>query len=318
MRAYYATASGGPEVMRVGDLPDPAARSGEVLVEVRASSVNPVDWKVRGLRVPLVFKYPRVFGCDVAGVVRALGAGVTSFREGDAVYGYAPVMFGHPGAHAERIAIAAKRVRRLPEGLGFDAAAALPVAALTALNGLRPCGALKGREVVVNGATGGVGHFALQLAKAQGAVVTAVCSARNAARATELGADRVIDYKAEDFTRGARRYQVVFDAFGQLGLEAAARVLEPGGAYVTTLGNPRLILRGIWAKVAGGPRVVLANMRDKPEDYATLERHLAAGQVKPIIGQVFGLDQAAEAFLAGERGGTVGKIIITMEARASA
>lgn len=314
MKAYYATKYGGPEVMAFGEIPDPVAGKGQVVVRLRASSVNPVDWKVRGGKARLISgsKFPKAFGCDLAGVVESVGPGASQFSPGDSVVGYAPVMFGHPGAHAEKIAIAEKRIHRIPKGATFEEMGAMPVAALTALNGLRQCGDLRGREVLVNGATGGVGHFAVQIAKARGARVTAVSSAKNADRARELGADEVLDYKATDFTKGAKRYHVVFDAFGQVGLGASAPAIEKGGYYVTTLGSAGFVVQAIWSRLTGGPRGVMANMRDKAEDYAEMERLITVGHVKAIVGMSVPLEKAAEAYAAGERGGTVGKIVLTM------
>ena len=312
MRAYAAKAYGGPEVMALADMPDPEPGKGEVVVAVKASSVNPVDWKLRSgaMRLFTGSRFPKVYGCDVAGVVHKLGAGVTGWSAGDSVYGYSPIMFRRPGAHAEQVAMEANRLRRLPAGLTFEQAAALPVAALTAHNGLRQCGPLAGKAVIVNGATGGVGHFALQLAKARGARVTAVCSARNADRARSLGADVAIDYRAQDFTRGTERFDVVFDAYGKLGFAAASRALSPGGFYVSTLGNPSLMARALWQKLAGGKQIIFANMRDKEEDYAALEVDLGTGKVRPVIEKVFPLEQAAEAFASQESGGPVGKVVI--------
>jgi len=200
VKAFYATRYGGPEVMSYGDLPDPSPGRGEVLVAVRASSVNPVDWKLRAGEMRLVTggRFPKVFGFDVAGVVAALGPGASHLAVGDRVYGMVPVWMRRDGAHAERVAVAARRLRPIPEGWTFEVAASLPVAALTALNGLRQCGELAGRSVLVNGATGGVGHFAVQIAAVRGAKVTAVCSARNAARARDLGAVEVLETEAAE------------------------------------------------------------------------------------------------------------------------
>jgi NADPH:quinone reductase-like Zn-dependent oxidoreductase len=312
MKAFLASAYGGPEVMAIGETPDPAPRQGEVVVAVRATSVNPVDWKVRDGAARLLTgrRFPKVYGCDLAGVVQAVGPGVTGLAAGDPVYGSTPVMLGKPGAHAERVAVAARRLRPLPPGIGFEQAAALPVAALTALAGLRQCGDLAGRKVIVNGATGGVGHFALQIARAHGATVTAVCSARNVGRAMSLGAEVAIDYQARDFTREPVRYDVVFDAFGGLAFGDAARALAPRGSYVTTLGSPALVAQALWQRILGGPRVVFANMRARPEDYAALEALVVAGRVRPVVERVFPLERAADAFAALEGGGTVGKVVI--------
>ena len=198
----------------------------------------------------------------------------------------------------------------MPDSLSFELAAALPVAGLTALNGLRQCGDLRGKTVLINGATGGVGHFAVQIAKVRGATVTAVCSERNAERARSLGAEVVIDYRHQDFTRGSVRYDVVFDVFGHLKFPAVAPVLKDRGAMVTTLPGPSLIARAVWQRVVGGKRIFLGNVRDRPEDYADLERLLADGSVKAVIDKVVPLAEAAQAYAALESGGTVGKVVI--------
>lgn len=312
MKAFLANAYGGPEVMALGDIPEPKPRQGEVVVAVKASSVNPVDWKVRSgaMRFITGSKFPKVYGCDLAGVVQALGAGVAGFSVGELVYGYARIMFGRQGAHAERVAVEPKHLRRLPNGISFEQAATLPIAALTALNGLRQCGDLKGRSVIINGATGGVGHFAVQIAKARGARVTAVCSARNRERAKELGADTVIDYKNADLTGDAMRFDVVFDVFGHLGFAAASRVLTSRGYYATTLPGPGVFVRAFMQKLFGGQKIIFANMRAMQEDFDELEQLIAAGLVNPVIDKVFPLDQAAGAFAALEAGGTVGKVVI--------
>ena len=309
MKAFFATRYGGPGVMRLGELPDPSPGAGEVLVAVKAASVNPVDWKVRNSGNRLVSgRPPKVLGTDLSGLVAALGAGVSGIAVGSAVYGTTRMMFGAQGSHAEQVAVPAKRVVPLPAGLSFEEAAALPVAALTALNGLRQCGELQGKAVVVVGATGGVGHFAVQIARARGARVTAVSSARNADRARALGAEDVVDYGREDFTRGNRRWDVVFDAHGGLAFPAA--VLSERGVFATTLPRVATVLGLLWHRLAGGRQIALANLRDRPEDYAELSRLLASGAVRPVVGRVFPLEQAAEAFAALEAGGIVGKVVI--------
>ena len=157
MRALYIKAYGGPEVMQIGELPDPKPKPGEVLVAIEASSINPVDWKVRagGLKLITGRSFPKTLGSDFAGVVERVGAGVAVPSVGERVYGTTPVMLRKPGAHAERLVVSPKRLRRMPDGLSFEHAAALPIAGLTALNGLRQCGDLNGKAVLVNGATGG-------------------------------------------------------------------------------------------------------------------------------------------------------------------
>jgi len=314
MRAFFAVAYGGPEVMQLGELPEPRLAAGQVLVAVKAASVNPVDWKVRGGAMKLLSgRPPKVLGTDFAGTVAALGPGAGGLAVGAPVLGTTRMMFGAPGSHAERVAVPARRLAPLPPGLSFEEAAALPVAALTALNGLARCGDLAGRAVLVLGATGGVGHFAVQIARARGARVTAVCSGKNAAAARALGAEEVLDYQREDFRQQGRRWDVIFDAHAGTGFSAAAAALAERGCYATTLPGPREVLRRFWGRLAGGRQVVLANLRDRPEDHAELARLLASGKVRPIVAQVFPLARAAEAFAAVEQGGTVGKVVIRME-----
>lgn len=312
MKAFYATAFGGPEVMRYGDLPEPAPRRGEVRVAVHAASINPVDWKLRGGMARLLpgQSFPRPFGTDFAGVVNAVGEGAGSFAVGDRVYGIVVTMFGHAGSHAELVSVPVGRLRRMPAGLDFVEAASLPVAALTALNGLRLAGERAGRRVLVNGATGGVGHFAVQMARARGATVGAVCSARNAERARALGAERVFDYATEDFTASEGRWDLVFDAHAAVGYRRAAKVLAPGGGYCGTLPTPALMLRGIASSLLPIGRAYVANMRGEPSDYDELERLLAAGAVKPIVEHVFPLAEAAKGFALAEAGGVVGKVVL--------
>ena len=313
MKALQIKAYGGPEVMQIGELPEPEPKQGQVVVAIKAASVNPVDWKVRAGELKLITgrTFPKTLGSDFAGVVERLGTGVTEPSVGARVYGITPVMMRKPGAHAERLAVARKRLRLMPDSMSFEQAAALPIAGLTALNGLRKCGELHGKAVLINGGTGGVGHFAVQIAKARGATVTAVCSERNAGRARSLGADVVIDYRKQDFTAGSVRYDVVFDAFGHLKYSDVARVFSDDGTLVTTLPALPLIARAVWQKVVGGRhRIVPGNLRDHPEDYAELERLLAEGSVKPVIDKIFPLAEAAQAYAALEAGGTVGKVII--------
>lgn len=312
MKAFYAIGCGGPEVMRYGDLPDPVPRRGEVRVAVHASSINPVDRNLRigMLRVVTGRSFPRPFGVDFAGVVGAVGPGAERFAIGDRVYGTVVTMLGHPGAHAELVNVPAGRLRRLPAEVDFVSGAALPVGGLTALNGLRLAGERAGKRVLVNGATGGVGHFAVQIARARGATVTAVCSARNAERARSLGAAKVIDYGAEDFTKGTARYDFVFDAHAGIGYARAAAVLAPGGAYAATLPTPSLMLRGVASSLLPIGRGFVANIRALPEDYAELERLVAEGRVRPIVEHVFPLAEAAKGWALFEAGGVVGKVVL--------
>lgn len=312
MRAFYAREFGGPDVMELGDLADPRPAKGQVALKVLATSVNPLDYKLRSGQFKLVTggRFPKVFGADVAGEVIEVGDGVAGIEPGNQLYGYIPIFLRKQGAHAERVVMPAKDLHAIPAGLSPEQAAALPVAALTALNGWRQCGELSGKRVVVNGATGGVGHFAVQIARARGATVTAVCSARNAELAAKLGADDVIDYRKEDFTERDTTYDIVFDVFAHLGYAAARRVLPRDGYYVTPLPRPGLIVRGVLNRLTGGVRVIVTNYRGKPDDYAELAGLIADGAVTPTIGATYDLADAAEAFAILEKGGLAGKVVI--------
>ncbi|WP_428264320.1 NAD(P)-dependent alcohol dehydrogenase [Haliangium sp.] len=315
MKALYIDSYGDLGVMKLGELPRPMAGAGEVLVEVRATSVNPIDWKIRSGDFKFVSgsRFPKVLCGDLAGVVSEVGPGVTGVAVGDAVYGYSPIYLRKQGALAEFVAVAAKRVRPLPEGVSFEQAASLPVAALTALQGIRLASPVEGKRVLINGATGGVGHFAVQIAKARGAEVTAVCSARNAEFARGLGADEVIDYREQDVTQLGRQWDLFFDAYGQLGFSAARPALAPKGLYETTLGRPKSFFQSVWRKLVGGPQIAMVNMRGRPEDYAELEALLASGAVTPVIDETYPLERATEAFAALEAGGkTRGKVVVTV------
>ncbi|MBI5610494.1 MAG: NAD(P)-dependent alcohol dehydrogenase [Deltaproteobacteria bacterium] len=314
MQAYVFDNYGGPETMHLGSLPDPVPGKGEVVVRVRASSVNPVDWKIRSGMMRLISgrKFPRALGTEFAGDVAALGPGVVGWSVGDPVYGMSVTALGRNGSHAELVAVSAKALRRKPDFLSYEQAATVPVAALTALHGLRLAGDVNGKAVLVNGATGGVGHFALQIAKFRGATVTAVCSAKNAHHAQALGADRVLDYRAVDFADAPERYDVVYDAFGAKGFASARRALTPDGVYVTPLGMPAVILRSLWQNLVGRQKLLIGNVRTEQQDYAEIEAMLASGAVRPLIDRVVPLAQAGEAFAASEGGGLAGKVVITV------
>jgi NADPH:quinone reductase-like Zn-dependent oxidoreductase len=312
MMAFAARSHGGPEVMGLAAIPEPVPGPGEVVVDVHAASVNPLDWMLRNgyFRPRSSGQFPRVFGADFSGTVKSVGAGVTGLNPGAPVYGDVSPLSGRQGAHAERLVVPANRVHRMPLGLTFEQAAALPTAALTVLDGLWRCGSVRGKRVLVNGACSGVGHFALQIAGARGARVTAVCSAAHAERALALGAVEVVDQDHEDFTLWKKRYDVVFDAQGGLDFESVAPVIARGGHFVTTLPVRPVGLGALLRRLLGGPKIIVAVPRGRAEDYAELARLVATGRVKPVLASVFPLERAQEAFAVQEAGRSVGKVII--------
>ena len=314
MKAYYSTAYGNSGVSLLGDLPDPIAGPGQVLVEIKAVSINPVDWKIMQGAARLItgFRFPRIFGADFAGIVSETGSGVTSFSQGQRVYGSQSILFDRRGSLAELRAVDEANVRLIPEGMSFSEAASLPIAALTALNGLRKCGVGNGTELLVNGGTGGVGHFAIQIARARGAVVTATCSKANSELAMSFGADKIMGYSREEMANCNTRFDAIMDAYGRMDLRLARRLLKRGGTYASTLFIPPPYFSILATRLIHGKRLTSANMRRRPEDWQELEELYAAGKLKPFIENTFPLEHAADAFDLAVNGKPRGKIIVTV------
>lgn len=325
MKAIVQDRYGPSDVLRLGEVDPPVAAAGEVLVRVHAASVNARDWHVMrgdpyvarmafGLSAPKV----RVRGTDFAGRVEAVGAGVTRFRAGDEVYGEIDAAF------AEYVRVpAAGAVEIKPANLTFEQAAAMPLAANTALMGLRDAAQVRaGQRVLINGASGGVGTFAVQIAKAFGAEVTGVCSTRNVELVRSLGADRVVDYTREDFTRDGTQYDVVFDLVGNRSLADCRRALTPTGTLVlagggvseggSVLGPIRLIVRGQLVSRFVRHRVLTLTAVPGRENLATLRELAESGAVTPVIDRTFPLSEAAEAVRYLEMDHARAKVVITV------
>ena len=323
MRAIVRSAYGSPDVLELKEIDKPGAKDEEVLVRVRAASVNPADWysvtgtpyvarPQMGLRKP---KSTRT-GVDFAGTVEAVGANVTQFQPGDEVFG------GRDGAFAEYVCVREERaVVPKPTNLTFEQAAAVPVAALTALQGLRDKAQLQpGQKVLINGASGGVGTFAVQVAKALGAEVTGVCSTRNVDIVRSLGADHVVDYTKEDFTRSDQRYDVMFDVAGSRSWSACRRVLNPQATLVIVgapkgnrlMGPLSHIVKVRLAAVRGSQKAVFFIAKFNKADMLVLRDLLEAGKVTPVIDRSYELSEIADAFRYLGEGHAQGKIVITV------
>ena len=307
MKAVLLTGHGGPEMLRLGDAPDPVAAAGEVVVDIHAASVNAADYKVRlGNGRYRLARFPHILGREFSGVVSALGAGVQDLALGDAVFGVTEQ--GVEGAYAERIAIKAAIVARKPAGLGHVEAAALALTGLTALWALEETARLRaGETILIQGGAGGVAGFAIQLAKHLGARVIATASAANHAYVRALGADQVIDYRTEDFTKLVRDCDVVFDTVGgEVQLRSYA-VLKPGGRLVWIAPAP---------EGAQPPRADVRSLRPNvARDRAHLERILALlreGAVRPPAVTRFTLAQAAEAHRMSEARHLQGKLVFAV------
>jgi NADPH:quinone reductase-like Zn-dependent oxidoreductase len=318
MKAIVIDKYGTSDRLQLREVERPKPSAGEVLIRVHAAGVNPVDWKIRrGMLRPLLWlRFPIILGFDVAGVVEEAGPGVNRFRPGDPVFALLHPRRHGPGGYAGYAVAPDSAVARKPDALGFEEAASLPVAALTALQSLRDLGRLPaGGSALINGASGGVGVFAVQLARALGAArVTGVCGPNNVELVRGLGADTVIDYTREDFTRRPGRVDVILDAVAKSSFGACRRILGPRGTYVTTLPMPGALLWGALLPVAGllgyGKRAKFVAAHPRGSDLEFLARLADEGKLRPVIDRVFPFEQAREAhdFSATER--ARGKIVL--------
>ena len=326
MKAIVYDEYGPPEVLRYADVEPPMIGDEDVLIRVRAASLNPLDWHfMRGtpyaLRLKAGLKKPEKtrLGVDVAGRVEAIGRHVTRFKPGDEVFG------AGEGAFAELASAHESALSRKPAGVTFEQAAAVPIAGVTALQGLRDKGGLqRGRSVLINGAAGGVGTMAMQIARGLGARVTGVCSARNVDLIRSLGAEQVINYEKADFTRIGEHYDIVFDTIGNHSLIACREVLQPEGTCVIVGG-----LSGRWVAPLG--RVLQAEIlsrlvrqkfiaflaQARAEDLATLGDMMAKGELTPVIDRRYQLSEAPAAIAYLEQGHARGKVVVTVDAAVS-
>ena len=310
--------------LKLRDIEKPAPADNEVLVRIHASSVNPADMICKGgARILTGLRKPKItrLGTDFAGTVEAVGKNVTTFKPGDEVFG------GKTGAFAEYICVREERAIALkPANMTFEQAASVPIAAITALQGLRDKGKIQsGKKVLVNGASGGVGTFAVQIAKALGAEVTGVCSTRNLEMVRSIGADQVVDYTKEDFTRSGQRYDLLFDNIGNHSFSERRRILNPNGICVMAgvggagaSGSQIMgVLLGELNAYAGSKFVsqkfntFLAALNQK--DLTVLSDLMQAGKITPVIDRTYKLNQTADAFRYLEQGHARGKVVINLE-----
>jgi NADPH:quinone reductase-like Zn-dependent oxidoreductase len=312
MKAYYSNSYGGAEVSTYGDYPDPVTGSNQLLIEVRAVSINPVDFKIKrgDLKFITGSKFPRIFGSDFSGVVKETGRFATKFKPGDRVYGVKSIVFNKEGALAQLLAVDEKNARIIPEKMTFEEAASLPIAALTALNGLRRCKVTSGMRVFINGGTGGVGHFAVQIAKAKGAHVTATCSVENAELARKLGADETLGYSREELTKTDKKFDAILDAYGKMDLADVCRLLNRNGTYASTMIKPFLFFSSLFVQLFYGKKLTSSNIRSLPEDMYEMEKLFLEKKLYPVIENYFMLDKAADAFEKAEQGKPRGKVIV--------
>ncbi len=310
MKAAIVRRYGDATGVEIAEIPDPVPGPHQVLIRVRASSLNPLDVKLRAgdLRWVMPLRFPAVLGFDLAGEIEALGAGVSGWSTGEPVYGRTDARTG--GAHAERAVVGASVIDRIPAGLGFEEAASLPLVAMTALQGLRQAAVKAGDRVLINGAAGGVGCAAVQIARAMGAQVSGVCGGDAADLIARLGAS-VVDYSTGDLGRLRQRFDVILDAVRSDLTPELERVLEPRGRYVSTGFSPRLLLRKTFGRLWSGRRFDFIMSKADGESLREVSAMVADGRLKPVIDSTFPLSRAADAHAKADRGHLRGKIVLT-------
>ncbi|MCH8904871.1 MAG: NAD(P)-dependent alcohol dehydrogenase [Bacteroidetes bacterium] len=321
MKAIVYRKYGSPDVLELQEIEKPVPKDNEVLVKVHAASVNPLDWHylrgepffMRLVGAGLLKPKRTILGADLAGRVELVGKNVKQFQPGDEVFGGA----SHLGAFAEYVSVPEKELALKSNSMTFEEAAAVPIAGLTALQGLRDKGKIQsGQKILINGASGGVGTFAVQLAKSFGAEVTAVCSTRNLDRMRSLGAEHVIDYTQENFTENEQHYDLILAANGYHPLSAYKRALSPNGISVTTGGSMKqiyqIMFRGPWMSMGGGKKMVFLSTKINKEDLVFMNELYETGKVKPVIDRRYALSEVPDAIRYIEEGHARGKVIITI------
>jgi NADPH:quinone reductase-like Zn-dependent oxidoreductase len=321
MKAAVFRKYGPPDVLTIEDVEKPAPGDDEVLVRVHATTVCTPDWRFRSAK-PFFFIRPmiglrrpakkfNILGLEFAGQVEQVGAKVSRFAVGDRVFGSTGFKMG---AHAQYVCVPEYRgLAKTPDAVTDEQAAAIPFGGISALHFLRRAKVAAGQKVLIYGASGSVGTYAVQLAKHFGAHVTAVCSTANLDLVRSLGADYAIDYTKEDFSSDGRIYDVVFDAVGKTHARQSVRPLKRGGFYVLVGANLSAILGGIWLKLSGAGRLIGGMARALPGDLDLLGRLVAAGKVSPVIGRRFALDEIAEAHRYAESGHKRGNAVVITE-----
>ncbi|MBE9198727.1 MULTISPECIES: NAD(P)-dependent alcohol dehydrogenase [unclassified Nodularia (in: cyanobacteria)] len=312
MKAVVIRRYGSAEVLQYEDVAQPQIKPNQLLVKVHASSVNPIDWKIRKGMLSLLTgnQFPLILGFDLAGEVVAVGSQVTHFQLGDAVYGSTSFP---GGAYAEFAAVQENLIAFKPKNLTFEEAATVPLAALTALQALRDQGNIKSSQtVLINGAAGGVGMFAVQIAKALGTEVTGVCSTKNLDFVKSLGADRVIDYTQQDFTEGSGQYDIIFDAVGKRSLSDCKGVLKPNGIYISTLPTPEVLLQTVFTAFFTGQKAKFVIESPNTQDLVYLKKLIESGKMRTVIDRTFPLAELGMAHSYSQSERTVGKIAIAI------
>lgn len=310
MKAVFINEYGGPEKLHYGEVDDPVTGKDEVLVRIRAASVNPVDWKVREGRLKFLSgkNFPIIMGTELAGEIASVGSAVKDLKKGDRVFAG---LSHRGGAYAEYVAVSRKKVVLIPDALSFEEASTLAVAGMTPLQAFNFHYRVKpGDEVLVNGASGGVGMYAVQIAKIMGARVTAVCSDKNRDFVAGLGADEIIDYNKEDFRTRIAAFDVILDAAANAFFPEARACLKKGGMLIKLNLSVKSILLQYWTRIFASRKLKMILVKNRPGDLKWLMEKIVAGELRVEIEKVFPLEQARAAQERSQSGRTRGKLVI--------
>ena len=322
MKAVVYTRYGPPEVLQFEEVEKPAPKDNEVLIKVYATTVHIGDTRMRGFKIPALFWLPfrimlglfrprkKILGMELAGEIESVGKDVKLFKEGNQVF----ASTGFAGAYAEYTCLPEDGMIAIkPANITHEEAAAVPNGAITALNMLRKANIQSGQKILIHGASGSLGTFAVQLAKHFGAEVTGVCSTTNLEMVRSLGADNVIDYTKEDFTKSGVTYDVIFDMVGKCSFSRSKSSLEQKGTYLTAVPSLANIFQKLWTSMVGSKKVVFWSMSDKIEDLNFLKEIIEEGKLKPVIDRSYTLDQIVEAHRYVDKGHKKGNVTITVE-----
>ena len=317
MKAIVYENYGSPDVLELKEIIKPAVKDDEILIKVHAASVTPLDWHmltgtpyIARLMAGLLKPKRKVLGTDVAGVIEAVGSNITEFQSGDEVFG----LSFYNGSFAEYLCVPKSQLQLVPKpsNVSFEDAAATPYSGFTALLCLRDLGKIQpGQKVLINGASGGTGTFAVQIAKSFGAEVIGVCSTRNLERVRSIGADEVIDYTQEDFSQNTATYDLIFDVVRMRTFSECKDALKPQGTYVTTEFSPMLAFQSKWESMFGEKKLVpLPMKRPTQQDFLDLRELLETGKMTPVIDKRYELSEVPDALRYIGKGHARGKIII--------
>jgi 2-desacetyl-2-hydroxyethyl bacteriochlorophyllide A dehydrogenase len=330
MKAAVMREYGSPDVLKIQEIEKPVPKDNEILIRVHASSIGFGDLIVRDFKhvtpqefnMPSLFYWParmefgfnkpkvNILGAEFAGKVEGIGKDVRSFKVGDEVFGYRGMAMG---ANAEYLLVPENSAISLkPKNMSFEEAATIPYGGLTAISLLRKANIQQGQKVLINGASGGIGAAALQLAKAYGADVTAVCGTNRMAMVKALGADKVIDYSKEDFTKGSERYDLVFDVLGRSSFDKVKHVLKPNGILLFASFKSKALFQMLWTSRFSSKKVICAISSDTPEDLVTIKEMVEAGKIKAYVDRCYPLEEVAAAHRYLEAGQRHGNVVLTL------